>query len=116
MESGKARDNRRLAHRTELPMSIGCQICPEHPLCGGLKTRAAIFDCGDLCRCTSEERKTCPHVCPSKPREYVLRRQEVYTFDLRTIGPVPATPVPDLPTLIPWIDSRSCLAGGLKLP
>jgi hypothetical protein len=40
----------------------------------------------------------------------------VNTFDLRTIGAAPETPVPDLPRVIPWIDSRSCLAGGLDLP
>jgi hypothetical protein len=116
MATSEARANRKLAHRTELPMALGCLPCPEHLLCGGLKTDEILFDCGDLCRCSEDERKMCPHVCRSKPQEYVRRRQEVDSFDLGTIGNVHAVPEPDLPAVIPWIDGRSCLAGGLDLP
>lgn len=116
MPSDRARANRRLYHRTELPMALGCTPCPEHSLCGGLKVDDVLFDCGDLCRCTDQERLTCPHVCPSKPLEYTRRRQEVNTFDLMTVGQAGCIPIPDLPPIIPWIDSHSCLAGGLALP
>ncbi len=116
MATSKARANQRLAHRTELPMALGCPPCPEHALCGGLKIDEVFYDCSDLCRCSEEEKKTCPHVCPSKPQEFVRRRQEVGGFDLRTIGHAPVVSEPDLPAVIPWIDGRSCLAGGLALP
>src|SRR5690349_6906121 len=116
MSSSETRANRRLAHRTELPMALGCSTCPDQALCGGLKTDEVFFDCQNLCRCNDEERLACPHVCQSKPLEYARRLREVNTFDFRTIGPAPRVPPPDLPALVPWIDGRGCLTGGLSLP
>src|SRR5579883_1422720 len=104
MATSKARANQRLAYRTELPMALGCPPCPEYDLCGGLKLDAPFYNCEDLCQCSDEERLTCPHVCRSKPQEYVRRRQEVGGFDLGTVGRAPATVEPDLPAVIPWID------------
>jgi Domain of unknown function (DUF4417) len=116
MVRSETRANRRLAHRTELPMALGCLPCPEYALCGGLKAEAVVFDCGSLCRCSDQEKLMCPHVCPSKPQEYVRRRREIDGFDLETIGNAPYVRTQSLPSVIPWIDSHSCLAGNLDLP
>lgn len=116
MSSSETRANRRLAHRTELPMALGCPPCPDHALCGGLKTDEVFFDCQNLCICNDEEKAACPHVCQSKPLEYARRLREVNTFDFRTIGPAPWVPVPVVPPVVAWIDGRGCLAGGLSLP
>src|SRR6266567_3834913 len=57
-----------------------------------------------------------PLCLPLKPRQYVQRRQEVDGFDLNTVGRAPTVPAPNLPAVVPWIDGRSCLAGGIDLP
>lgn len=116
MSSSNTLANQRLAHRTELPMALGCNPCPERGLCGGLKIDEVFFDCSTLCRCSEDEKRSCPHVCPSKPQEFVKRRQEVGGFGFETIGSAPVVPVPSLPRIVPWIDGRGCLAGGLRLP
>jgi hypothetical protein len=116
MSSSNTLANRRLAHRTELPMALGCNPCPERGLCGGLKIDEVFFDCSSLCRCSKEEKRSCPHVCPAKPQEFVKRLQEVGGFGFETVGSAPVVPVPVLPRVVPWIDGRGCLAGGISLP
>jgi hypothetical protein len=116
MAISNARANQLLAHRTELPMALGCFPCPELGLCGGLKTSEVLFSCGDLCRCSEEDQRTCPFVCPLKSQDFVRRHREVGGFDLGTVGHAPAVPEPNFPAVVPWIDGRSCLAGGLPLP
>jgi hypothetical protein len=97
-------------------MALGCPLCPDYALCGGLKTDEVLFSCEDLCRCNDEERLKCPHVCQSKAHEYSRRLREVDGFDLGTIKSAPEVAIPALPSVIPWIDGRSCLAGPLDLP
>jgi hypothetical protein len=101
MSSSNTLANRHLAHRTELPMALGCNPCPERSLCGGLKVDEVFFDCSNLCRCSPEEKRNCPHVCPSKPQEFVKRRQEVGGFGFETIAAAPFVPVPNLPRVVP---------------
>jgi hypothetical protein len=116
MQSDNNRSNRGLAHRTELTMALGCTVCSDRELCGGLKTSDGLYDCSDLCLCNSEEKKAaCQFVCPSKSQEYTRRLHEVNSFDLSTVGNVAPVPVPHWPGIVPWIDGRGCLAGPLPL-
>lgn len=116
MSTSNLRANRRLAHRTELPMALGCTTCPELEYCGGLNTDEPLFDCDALCRCTAEERLTCTVVCRSKSAQYARYRREVGGFKLDTVGHAPRTAAAPLPATIPWVDSRGGLAGGMELP
>jgi hypothetical protein len=116
MSTINLRANQRLAHRTELPMALGCTTCPELEDCGGLKTDEPVFNCDALCRCTAEERLSCTVVCRSKSAQYARYRREVGGFKLDTVGRAPRTATAPLPATIPWLDGRGSLAGGMALP
>src|ERR1700680_958296 len=68
--------------------SLGCAICPERRLCGGLRIAAALFSCLDYC-CGSPQTCGDRFVCPNNPF-FVDRVREVGGFDLSTIanGPI----------------------------
>jgi len=94
------RRERKLWHDEERNMpSLGCWACPERHLCGGLQTRAGLFDCLSLC-CGQPER--CDTVCRNHP-DYVDRVREVGTFALDTVPRSPLIPAPSLPPVIPVI-------------
>src|ERR1035437_6672505 len=119
----------RLWHEPGLPMEcIGCGTCPDHQICGGLRTRAPLFDCLDLCRCDRPER--CDNVCRNNPlyvdrvREiggllrqtlsqrnnplYVDRVREIGGFSFDGIPTSIALRAPELPELIPMLYHGSC--------
>lgn len=52
-----------LWHQHGQEISIGCSMCPELALCGGLSIRAPIYNCLDLCCGTPElcNRYACPN-------------------------------------------------------
>ena len=105
-DSSSGRLDKRLWHEPGLPMEcLGCVTCPEHQLCGGLRTRAPLFDCLDLCRC--DKPGLCDNVCRKSPL-YVDRVREVGGF---SFDPLPVTLIlntPDLPAIIPMLYHGSC--------
>jgi hypothetical protein len=93
---------RRLWHYEERATTpLGCPSCPDRNECGGLRSKAAIFDCLDLC-CGKPAQ--CDNVCRNNPT-YAFRVREVGGFSLNTIAatdPVQIAP-PVLPSIVPLI-------------
>ena len=92
------RRERRLCHdpgrRTG---ALGCGVCPDHALCGGLRPRAAFYDCTQFC-CGTPER--CDRVCRNHP-DFPDRVREVGRFDLGTVPRAPRLAPPTLPPMAP---------------
>lgn len=111
MQQQLAKINRALAHRSELPLALGCAPCPLLPQCGGLRVSAGVFSCDSFCTC--RDRTTCPYVCRNKGHEYVLRFWEVNGFDLDGIPNAPTVPAPALPLVVPLVYGGSHLLAPL---
>ncbi|MCR9193749.1 MAG: hypothetical protein NXH88_03400 [Hyphomonas sp.] len=98
------RRERRLWHESERKMEpLGCRVCPDRPVCGGLKLRAAFFDCLQFC-CGNPE--TCDRVCRNHP-EFANRVREVGTFSLGNVPRASALTAPTLPPMVPVIYHRT---------
>lgn len=98
------RRERRLWHEpAQKTESLGCQFCPDRPVCGGLKLRAAFFDCLQFC-CGKPE--TCDRVCRNHPA-FADRVREVSTFNLDNVPRAPVLAAPTLPPMIPVIYHRT---------
>lgn len=78
---------------------LGCLVCPEHGLCGGLELSAAFYDCLQFC---CGEPGKCDRVCRNHPG-YADRVREVGTLFLDTVPRMPMIAVPDLPCTVPVI-------------
>lgn len=94
------RRERRLWHDPEGRMApLGCRICPDYKLCGGLQPKADFYDCLQFC-CSNPE--TCDRVCRNHP-DYPDRVREVGTFRLDTVPRAPLLDAPALPQVVPVI-------------
>lgn len=80
-------------------LSIGCSMCPEYSMCGGLRVSKPLFWCLDYC-CGKPE--VCDVVCRNNPRfvEYV---REIGGFDLDTVARAPLLTKPSVSVAIPLI-------------
>jgi hypothetical protein len=88
---------RRLWHDVGCAGHLGCAVCPERSICGGLGVQAHLFDCLGLC-CGRPEK--CDNVCRNHP-DYADRVREINTFGLSMVprtGPISS---PQLPPVIP---------------
>ena len=83
--------------------SIGCQNCPDRPLCGGLQLRGPLYDCLRFC-CNNPG--DCDAVCRKKPDEFAQRVREVDGFSLDNIPHNIRLSPPMLPPLIPLLYHR----------
>ena len=83
--------------------SIGCTVCPDRDICGGLRVHASLFDCLQFC-CQNPD--TCDRVCRKHP-DYANRVREVNTFSLSTIPRAQMLPAPQLPHLVPMVYHRA---------
>ncbi len=89
---------------TRSPLALGCQVCLDLPLCGGLHSQSGAFDCTAYC-CGAPE--SCDVVCPAKPGEFVRRQREVGSYELASAGSSPLPlPVPELPDSVPMLYHR----------
>jgi hypothetical protein len=79
--------------------SIGCSICPEYSICGGLRVAKPLYWCLDYC-CGNP--KTCDAVCRNNFRfvEYV---REIGGFDLSSVSRAARSNKPVLPVALPMI-------------
>jgi hypothetical protein len=89
---------------TRHPPSLGCPTCLERDRCGGVHTDAGIVDCRDLCSC--KDKSKCDMVCRFNPRLFVARMREVSGLGFENAPRAPANGVPDLPTIVPFVDHR----------
>ena len=81
--------------------SLGCPTCLDLGRCGGLHTEAGLLDCADLCSCP--DKASCDMVCRFKPGQFVRRMREVGGFSFETAARAPVTPIPYLPTVVPFV-------------
>lgn len=98
-----------------LPLKLGCTVCPDLALCGGMRMAAGVFDCRFLCACARHD-KRCSGVCRCNARAFLDRVDEVGGFELDNVprcAPVGGRP---LPTYVPIIydgsDRNGPLDGG----
>ena len=85
-----------------LPLALGCTVCPDLGLCGGLRINAGAFDCRSLCACVREGRK-CSGVCRGDHRTFVRRVREVRGFGFDDVPHRAPLPIPALPEYVPII-------------
>ena len=107
VENDSARNPRRERRLWHQPVrgteSLGCAICPEWQICGGLRLETSLFDCLQFCCGDSEG---CDRVCRNHP-DYPDRVREIQTFDLRTVPRAEAVAAPKLPRVVPILYHRS---------
>ena len=84
------------------PLALGCTVCPDLDLCGGLRIRSGPFDCRSLCSCVRKG-KTCSGVCRGDPRTFVRRVREVSGFGFDDVPRSTPLPVSALPEYVPII-------------
>ena len=102
------RRERRLWHEPErASSSLGCTACPDKQLCGGLRLKAAFFDCLQFCCGKPED---CDRVCRNHP-DYADRVREVGTFELATVPRADVLAAPNLPRVVPVIYHRTARRG-----
>lgn len=87
--------------------SLGCMVCPERQLCGGLSIGRALFSCLDFC---CGEPESCDVVCRNHP-EFAHRVWEIGGFALETVPRAPVLPAPKLPPVIPLMFHGKCREG-----
>jgi len=80
------------------PLALGCTVCPDRKVCGGLRV-AAGFSCMDRC-CGG--RAGCDVVCPGNP-EFAERVREVAGFDLAGVPRAPTVPLASTPLVVPLL-------------
>lgn len=92
--------------------SIGCSICPEYSICGGLKVSKPLFWCLDYC-CGKPE--ACDVVCRNNPR-FVEHVREIGGFDLDSVARAPLFIRPSLNIAMPLIFHRNSRESVLRTP
>ena len=94
------RHERKLWHDQERNMpSLGCTVCPDRTICGGLQMKAGFYDCLQLC---CGDPKNCDRVCRNHP-DFVDRVREVNSFDFSNVPKGQVLPVPKLATMVPIV-------------
>lgn len=73
----------KLQHRSGQSLLLGCDRCPDRPLCGGLQIEAPALSCLDNCTCADPA--ACDLVCPRNPKAFAKRLREVNGFHLSDI-------------------------------
>ena len=79
--------------------ALGCHVCLDRPICGGIHPRVAYYDCLQLCCGTPGE---CDRVCRNNP-DFVNRVREVGRFDLKSVPRSNILESPSLPNVVPVI-------------
>ncbi len=95
----RRRERKSWHHGIRNTPSLGCAICPERALCGGLQVVAPLFSCLDYC-CRKPEDCADKFVCPNNAH-FVDRVREVGGFDLGTVVRAPSLPLADHASVIP---------------
>lgn len=78
--------------------SLGCTLCPDREICGGLSIERGFYDCYDSC-CGNVA--GCDAVCRNKPRQCAQRVREVGGFALDNVPRAGRLPKPLLPPVVP---------------
>lgn len=81
-------------------VSLGCTICPDRKLCGGLQVEGALFNCLSLCCGNPAD---CDAVCRNNPQKFAERVREVDGFSLHDVPRAPILAAPQIPKLVPML-------------
>ena len=84
------------------PLALGCTLCPDLDLCGGLRIAGGVFDCRSLCACARHGKK-CSGVCRSDQHTFLRRVSEIDGFTLDNVPRREPLPVPSIPDYVPII-------------
>ena len=92
--------------------SMGCSICPEYRICGGLRVSKPLFWCLDYC-CGNA--RVCDVVCRNNPKfvEYV---REVGGFDLGSVARARSLDRPSIASVIPLLFHGNSRESKLRTP
>ena len=92
--------------------SMGCSICPEYKICGGLRVSKSLFWCLDYC-CGNPQ--SCDVVCRNSPKfiEYV---REIGGFDLASVARTRALDTPSLASVMPLLFHGNSRQSILRVP
>lgn len=78
--------------------SLGCAVCPDGTVCGGLHIDHHLFNCLDHC-CGNPE--NCDSVCRNKPKDFPRRVREIGGFKFDNIPRSKPLPVTLLSQIVP---------------
>jgi hypothetical protein len=96
-------------------LALGCTLCPDRDICGGLRVRAGVFDCRSLCACARRGSK-CNGVCRRDTHLFIARVTEVGGWDLNDASrcaPLHSHGVAEYaPVIYDGTDRASLLNGG----
>lgn len=99
--SRNLRRERRLWHNGDRHTpAMGCTLCPDKEVCGGLQLRSPLYDCLGFCCQVPDD---CDAVCRNKPEQFVQRVREIGGFSFDNVPRNLVLPVPQLPPLIPLV-------------
>jgi hypothetical protein len=90
--------------------SMGCSICPEYKMCGGLRVSKPLFWCLDYC-CGNP--KSCDVVCRNNPN-FVDHVREIGGFDLSSVARAPLVTKPPLARAVPLLFHGNARKSSLK--
>lgn len=79
--------------------SLGCSICPEYKICGGLRVSKPLFWCLDHC---CGDPKSCDAVCRNNPN-FVDHVREIGGFDLNSVPRAPVLEKSPIARVVPLI-------------
>lgn len=99
------RRERRLWHEgKQNTPSLGCTVCPDRKLCGGLNIGGALYDClGNCCGNPS----MCDSVCRNKHKDFAERVREINGFDFDNIPRSKRLSTTPLPSVVPVVFNGS---------
>jgi Domain of unknown function (DUF4417) len=92
--------------------SMGCSICPEYSICGGLRVSKPLFWCLDYC-CGNP--KSCDVVCRNNVK-FIDHIREIGGFDLNTVTRAVVLSKPKIPTVVPLLFHGNSRNGVLPAP
>lgn len=81
-------------------LSLGCGVCPDLQLCGGLRRAAHQIDCTDHC---CGDPQSCGRVCSKNLDAFVDFKRLVNGFELDDVPHAPSLDFPGLPYVVPLI-------------
>jgi hypothetical protein len=93
------------------PRQLGCSVCPDLGLCGGLRIKAHAFDCSALCACAHGG--MCSGLCRRDARTFVARVREISGFDLGNVARCRPLALPQLSEYVPIVYHGTSREGGL---
>jgi len=112
--SRNIQNEKRLWHDSKINApSLGCTICPDKLLCGGINIDRPFYSCLDFC-CGNI--KKCDSICRNKPHDFVMRVREIGGFDLNNVPRTKPLLLSAMPSVIPVIFHGNCRRGSFNTP